>query len=99
MSTKVHLGFGGAYPFGQPSDNLQTTFGHFLASSKRYLGGPHIELVDASPTCKKLASHMLDKELIYLMLKSTCSCSDPIGHFDLQYLCSEHCGVGSCRKL
>jgi hypothetical protein len=37
MSTKAHLGFEGAFPFGQPSDNLRTTFGHFLACSKWYL--------------------------------------------------------------
>ena len=37
MSTKAHLGFKGAFPFGQASDKLRTTFGHFLSCSKRYL--------------------------------------------------------------
>jgi len=37
MSTKAHLGFEEAFPFGQASDKLRTIFGHFLACSKWYL--------------------------------------------------------------
>ena len=38
MSTNnAPLGFEEALPFGQASDKLRTTFGHFLPCSKRYL--------------------------------------------------------------
>ena len=56
MSTKAHLGFEGAFPFRHPSDNLRTLFGLFKMVSGTWVG--RIELLDASQTCKKLASHI-----------------------------------------
>ena len=38
MSTKAHLGFEGAFPFGQPSDNLRTLFGLFKIVSGTWEG-------------------------------------------------------------
>ena len=81
--------------FGQPSDNLRTLLGLFKTVS----GWARIELLDASPTCKKLASHMLAYELIYLMLKFTVFCSNPIGHFISYDLGQKCCRVGRSRKL
>ena len=85
-----------------PSDNLRTTFRQpsdtFWPLQNGIWAG-RIELLDASPTCKKLASHMLAYELVDLMLKLIVSCSNPIGHvmsYDLGQKC---CRVGRSRKL
>ena len=66
---KAHLGFEGDFPFGQPSDNLQTLFRLFKTVSGTWVG--RIELLDASQTCKKLASHILEYDLFDMMSKLT----------------------------
>ena len=93
-------------PFGLSSDKPSDCFRfcsrfHCLLLPCRSEGTPlqNIELLDASQTCKKLASHMLEYELVYLMLKLTFLCSNPIGHFISHDLCSKRCGVWSSLKL
>ena len=93
-------------PFGPASDKPSDCFGfcsrfHCLLLPCRSQGTPlqRTKLQDTSRTCKKLASHILEYELVHFMLKSTFPCSDPTDNSDSQDFCSKHCGVGSSLKV
>ena len=91
MSTKAHLGFEEALPFGQASDNLRTLFALFKMVSGNWEGrcsrgslGEHMGVgvgVGVWGLTLGLSGFKLLRKLSFAQFGT------------------KHCGVGSCRKL